>query len=88
MKPFFLLKLIFYFLGILTACVNIIEFFYSKIFEKPLFVHFYLVKKKLPRREKVILENDINFYKNLTLQTFSDKYHRERSISTHNISIQ
>lgn len=66
MKPFFLLKLTFFSLGFLTAFINIIEFICVKIFQKPIFVHLYLVKKKLPKREKKILQNNSSFYKKLT----------------------
>ncbi|MDX8554264.1 zinc-dependent peptidase [Tenacibaculum sp. 1B UA] len=65
MKPFFLIKYTAFFLGFIAVGVNVIESIYVYIFNKPIFVHFYLVKKKLPKKKKEFLVENIAFYQRL-----------------------
>ncbi|MGB1042148.1 MAG: zinc-dependent peptidase [Tenacibaculum sp.] len=65
MKPFFVIKYLTIIISVVSAIVNIIESVYVYFFNKPIFVHFYLVKKKLPKNKKEFLINGITFYKQL-----------------------
>ncbi len=69
MKHIFIIKYLAILFGFLGLGVNIIESIYVYIFNKPIFVHLYLVKKKLPRNKKEFLVKNISFY-----QKLSDKH--------------
>lgn len=60
----------FCFIGVILAILifkRIIEPAYMLIFNKPLYVHFYLFPKKLDESQKAILRRDFKFYRNLSL---------------------
>lgn len=65
MKSIHLLKFIIYSVGFLTVASNIIESIYIALFNRPILVHLYFIKKKLSKQKKEFLENNIAFYKNL-----------------------
>jgi Mlc titration factor MtfA (ptsG expression regulator) len=65
MKHILIIKYLAILTSFLGAGINIIESIYVYIFNKPVFVHLYLVKKKLPKNKKVFLVENISFYKNL-----------------------
>ena len=75
MKSYFYFKVATYVISGLTIFANIFESIYVSIFNKPIFVHLYFRKKKLPRKKKEFL-NDVAFYKNLSLQYQSYFEHR------------
>jgi len=65
MKSVFLIKYTAVFIGFIGIGINVIESIYVSIFRKPIFVHFYLVKKKLPKNKKEFLVENIAFYQKL-----------------------
>ncbi|WP_298996534.1 zinc-dependent peptidase [uncultured Tenacibaculum sp.] len=65
MKPIFLIKYTAIFIGFIGIGINVIESIYVSIFRRPIFVHFYPVKKKLPKRKKEFLVENIAFYQRL-----------------------
>nr|WP_299031040.1 zinc-dependent peptidase [uncultured Tenacibaculum sp.] len=65
MKPIFLIKYTAIFIGVVSVGVNVIESIYVSLFNRPIFVHFYLVKKKLPKKKKEFLVENIAFYQKL-----------------------
>lgn len=65
MKPIFLLKYTATILGFIGVGANILESVYVYMFNKPIFVHFYPIKKKLPKKKKEFLEENIAFYQKL-----------------------
>ncbi|RSC92066.1 zinc-dependent peptidase [Tenacibaculum singaporense] len=65
MKPVFIIKYTAFFLGFIGVGVNVVESIYVYIFNRPIFVHFYLVKKKLPKKKKEFLVENVKFYKRL-----------------------
>ncbi|WGH75171.1 zinc-dependent peptidase [Tenacibaculum tangerinum] len=66
MRPLFLIKYTAVFLSFVGVGINIIESFYVYFFNKPVFVHFYPIKKKLPKNKKVFLAESVAFYQKLT----------------------
>ncbi len=64
MKSYFYLKFLIYGFSALTVLVNTVESIYVYIFNKPIFVHLYFVKKKLPKHKKEFLET-VSFYRRL-----------------------
>lgn len=66
MKPFYLMKLTVFLASFFTVFINVIEGLYVYIFNKPIFIHIYFFKKKLPRNKKEFLESSIGFYQNLS----------------------
>lgn len=75
MKSYFYLKLLTYGISGLTLGVNALESIYVSIFNKPIFVHLYFIKKKLPKHKKDFLQ-DVSFYKKLTPKYQSYFEHR------------
>lgn len=73
MKPYYILKIILVLIGFLTPMVNIIESIYVYLFSKPIFIHLYFVKKKLPKQSKLFLEKNIKFYGKLS-DTYKSYY--------------
>ncbi len=65
MKPIYILKLLIFGIGFLTTAVNIVEAAYIYFFSRPIFVHLYFIKKKLPKQKKEFLEKNIKFYSRL-----------------------
>jgi Mlc titration factor MtfA (ptsG expression regulator) len=65
MKSFYYLKFLFYGISGLTVVTNIVESVYVFVFNKPIFVHLYFVKKKLPKQKREFLK-DLSFYQRLT----------------------
>ena len=65
MKHIYIIKHIPIAIGFIGALVNVVESVYVYFFNKPLFVHFYMVKKSLPKNKKEFLENNITFYQKL-----------------------
>lgn len=65
MKSFYILKNTLYFTGFLTAFFNVLESFYAYIFNKPIFVHLYVVEKRLPTNKKQFLVENVRFYQRL-----------------------
>ena len=66
MKSFSLLKIIFSAIGILTVLVNMLEFFWVRIFRKPIFIHLYFIKKKLSQKQRSFLSKNSPFYRQLS----------------------
>lgn len=60
-----LLRIGFYFVGILSLIVWVFDTVYDYLFGKPIFVHTYYKKKNLSFEEKSILEKQVVFYKKL-----------------------
>ncbi|CAL2101289.1 conserved protein of unknown function [Tenacibaculum sp. 190130A14a] len=52
-------------LGFIGVFVNVLESLSVYFFNKPLFVHFYLTQKRLPKSKKQFLEESIRFYQKL-----------------------
>ncbi len=75
MKSYFYFKVATYVLSGLTIGANIFESIYVTVFNKPVFVHLYFIKKKLPRKKKEFL-NDVTFYRNLSPKYQSYFEHR------------
>lgn len=67
MKHVFIIKNTAILLGALSTVINVIESIYVYVFNKPIFVHLYLVKKKLPKKKKEFLIENISFIKSLTI---------------------
>ncbi len=65
MRSIYILKFILSAIGFLTVISNIIESIYIYLFDKPIFVHLYFVKKKLSQQKKAFLVNNITFYNKL-----------------------
>ena len=65
MKSYFYFKLVVYSVSGLTFVVNTLESLYVFVFNKPIFVHLYFIKKKLPKYKKDFLQ-DVSFYRKLT----------------------
>ena len=65
MKSYFYFKLVVYSVSGLTFVVNTLESLYVSVFNKPIFVHLYFIKKKLPKYKKDFLQ-DVSFYRKLT----------------------
>lgn len=59
-----------------SIVLNILESIYVLVFNRPVFVHVYIVKKKLSKRQKEFLENNVIFYKNLDNKYKSYYEHR------------
>ncbi|CAM1344687.1 zinc-dependent peptidase [Tenacibaculum amylolyticum] len=76
MKSFHLLKLTLFAVGGLTTVLNVVESFYVYIFHKPIFVHLYFMKKKLPKNKKEFLVSSIEFYQKLEPKYQSYYEHR------------
>ncbi len=66
MKHILILKFLTYFFSVLIVSANVIDFIYAYIFSKPIFVHFYPIKKKLSKQQKHFLERHVSFYINLS----------------------
>ena len=65
MKSFYILKLTFYLVSFLTFLLNAVERIFVFLFNKPILIHTYLVKKKLPKHKKEFLESSVLFYQKL-----------------------
>lgn len=65
MKYIYIIKHTSVAIGVIGAFVNVLESLSVYFFNKPLFVHFYLVKKRLPKTKKEFLEENIRFYQRL-----------------------
>ncbi len=63
MKHYYIIKLTFFLVSFSSILLNVLESIYVFVFNKPVFVHVYIMKKKLSRRQKEFLENNITFYK-------------------------
>ncbi|TYQ00423.1 hypothetical protein C7447_1011037 [Tenacibaculum adriaticum] len=79
MKHIYIFKLITFLVGGASVIVNSIDIGYAYFFNKPLFVHFYPIKKRLSRQQKDFLKENISFYKDL-----SDKH---KSYFEHRLAI-
>ncbi|MFY7672085.1 zinc-dependent peptidase [Tenacibaculum sp. MEBiC06402] len=75
MKSYFYLKVLTYGISGLTIGVNVLESIYIAVFNKPIFVHLYFIKKKLPKHKKEFLTN-IDFYRKLNPKYQSYFEHR------------
>ncbi len=69
-------KINLFFISISTILLNILESLYAFVFNKPVFTHVYLVKKKLSKNQKEFLKNNIIFYQNLDKKHKSYYEHR------------
>lgn len=58
-----------YLVGFFTLIINFFELVYVFVFNKPVFVHAYIIKKRLPKKKKDFLVTSVTFYQNL-----DDKY--------------
>ena len=65
MKSAFLIKTIAVSVGFFGVAINVIDTLYVYLFNKPVFVHAYFIKKKLPKNKKLFLEKNIAFYQKL-----------------------
>jgi Mlc titration factor MtfA (ptsG expression regulator) len=75
-----------FFLGILVLLVlifRIVEPAYMMIFNKPLYLYFYLFPKKLKREQKQILVNEFPFYNQLTNRKRIYFKHRVKEFINH-----
>jgi len=66
MKHIIILKYLTFVVSFFGVGINFVESIYVYIFNKPIFVHLYLVKKKLPRKKKEFLVKNISFYQKLS----------------------
>ena len=66
MKHIYIIKYSAILLSFLTAGINVVESIYVYMFNKPIFVHLYLVKKRLPKKKKEFLVNNVSFYNKLS----------------------
>lgn len=62
--------------GTFLILFNIIESVYLMIFNRPVYVHFYPLKKDIKLEEKYLLEKEFSFYRNLS--DTRKKYFRHR----------
>lgn len=76
MKHVSIIKYLAILISFLGVVINIAESIYVYIFNKPIFIHFYLVKKKLPKRKKDFLIKNIAFYQKLNDKNKSYFEHR------------
>lgn len=65
MKYFSLIKYTGFIISFLGVGVRVFETMYVAVFNKPIFVHLYLVKKKLPKNKKEFLVENVSFYNKL-----------------------
>lgn len=65
MKHIYIIKTISFLVGAFAFVANSLDRLYAVVFNKPLFVHFYPIKKRVSKQQKRILENGIGFYKKL-----------------------
>lgn len=65
MKHVYVFKITSSLIGGITLLANIFDIVYAYLFHRPLFVHFYPIKKKLSKQQKEFLKENINFYKKL-----------------------
>ena len=68
MKPIYIFKIVTFLIGSLTLLANIIDVVYAYLFSKPVFVHFYPIKKNLSKLQKDFLVKNISFYQKLSKQ--------------------
>lgn len=66
MKHIVIIKYLTFLVSFLGVGINFVESIYVYIFNKPIFVHLYLVKKKLPRKKKAFLIENVSFYQRLS----------------------
>jgi Mlc titration factor MtfA (ptsG expression regulator) len=78
----FLVLLLFGFLLFTVIIFRIVEPAYMLIFNKPLYLYFYLFPKKLTSHQKQILEKEFLFYKKLTHKKKIYFEHRVKSFIT------
>ncbi len=69
MKSYYFAKLTMYLVGFFTLIINFFELVYVFVFNKPVFVHAYIIKKRLPKKKKDFLVTSVTFYQNI-----DDKY--------------
>lgn len=65
-----------FFSGIFFVFFNMVESVYLVAFDRPIYVHFYPVRKELPLDEASFLEKEFSFYRNLSER--QKKYFRHR----------
>jgi Mlc titration factor MtfA (ptsG expression regulator) len=80
--PFFVL-FFFGFLFLVVIIFRIIEPAYMMVFNKPLYLYFYLFPKKLSSNQKQILVNEFPFYKKLTNRRKIYFEHRVKEFINH-----
>ncbi|WP_281336507.1 zinc-dependent peptidase [Flavobacterium eburneipallidum] len=78
----FLVLSLFGFLFLLVIIFRIVEPAYILIFNKPLYLYFYLIPKKLTSHQKQILEKEFPFYKKLPSKKKIYFEHRVKSFIT------
>jgi len=76
MNHVFFIKTLSFSIGILVFLVNIIDRVYAYLFSRPIFVHFYPIKKRLSKQQKYFLENHVSFYMKLSNRGQSYFEHR------------
>ena len=65
MKELYFFKIITFLIGSITILVNSFDVIYAYFFNRPVFVHFYPIKKRVSKRQKHFLKENIKFYKEL-----------------------
>jgi len=76
MKHIYIFKIISFLIGASTLIANFFDIAYAYCFNKPLFVHFYPVKKKVSKRQKEFLVKNISFYQKLNKKNKTYFEHR------------
>jgi len=76
MKSVHIFRFLIYGISFMTFLLNMIEPIYIYFFNKPIFVHLYFVKKRLPKNKKAFLVDNITFYKRLNKKHKSYFEHR------------
>lgn len=65
MKHLYVIKFFLFTVSITGVVANSVDSIYAYMFNKPLFIHFYPVKKRLSKQQKKYLQEHISFYKKL-----------------------
>jgi Mlc titration factor MtfA (ptsG expression regulator) len=62
------LTLFIFSLAFAPLLINKFQLFYYKFFNKIFFLHFYIIKKSLPQNEIIFLNNNVRFYRDLSVK--------------------
>ena len=65
MKQLYFFKIITFLIGSITILANSFDVIYAYFYNKPTFVHFYPIKKRVSKQQKQFLKENIKFYKEL-----------------------
>ncbi len=67
----YIIAALIYVMGFVFLFFRFLETLYAHFFRRPLFIHFYLFKRRLPKKDREVLKKEISFYRRL-----SPKYKR------------